>query len=204
LTTVILVLNSDLIGIHTVNLQKWIKSWGMWAPLVYISLWIACSLFFLPVIPLNIIGGIVFGPVMSTIYTSLGATLEATASFLLGRYFLHTLVTEWVVSNEKFDQINSGVKANGWKMLTLTRLVPVLPLHLQNYMYGITGIRLTTYMFVSWVCMIPANAACCFLGNAFVRSAKGIKQNLVYISIAAAFFLLVLFLYRRYRGIEIN
>lgn len=204
LIAVILVSNSDLIDIHPANLQKWIKSWGMWAPLVYVSLWVVCSLFFLPVIPLNIIGGIVFGPVMGSVYTSLGATLGATASFLLGRYLLHSLISEWVVSNEKFRQINRGVKANGWKMLAITRLVPVLPFHLQNYMYGITRIRLTTYVFVSWVCMIPANAAYCFLGTTFIRRAGGIKQNLVYIGAAAAFFLLVLFLYRRYREIEIN
>jgi len=201
LTAIILVLNSDLVGMHPGNLQKWIKGWGMWAPLVYISLWVVCSLFFLPVIPLNIIGGIVFGPVMGSVYTSLGATLGATASFLLGRYLLHSLISEWVVSNEKFRQINRGVKANGWKMLTITRLVPVLPFHLQNYIYGITEIRLTTYVFVSWVCMIPANAAYCFLGTTFIRRAEGIKQNLVYIGAAAAFFMLVLFLYRRYREI---
>jgi len=208
LIAVTLVLNSDLIDINTGNLQKWIKDGGMWAPLVYISLWVVCSLFFLPVIPLNIMGGIVFGPVMGSVYTSLGATLEATTSFLLGRYLLHSLISEWVVSNKKFSgkfrQINRGVKANGWKMLTTTRLVPVFPFHLQNYMYGITGIRLTTYVFVSWVCMIPANAAYCFLGTTFIRRAEGIKQNLVYIGAAAAFFLLVLFLYRRYREIEIN
>ena len=40
--------------------------------------------------------------------------------------------------------------------MAITRLVPLFPYNLLNYGYGLTRVRFATYVFWSWLCMIPA------------------------------------------------
>ena len=39
--------------------------------------------------------------------------------------------------------------------VALTRLVPLFPFNLLNYGFGLTRVRLGTYIFWSWLCMLP-------------------------------------------------
>lgn len=39
--------------------------------------------------------------------------------------------------------------------VALTRLVPLFPFNLLNYGLGLTRVRLGTYIFWSWLCMLP-------------------------------------------------
>ena len=51
---------------------------------------------------------------------------------------------------------NSG--KNQLFVLIMTRLVPVFPYNLQNFAYGITDIKFSTYMIGSLVFMLPGTA----------------------------------------------
>ena len=62
------------------------KHLGAWAPVIFVALYIACCLLLLPAAILTISAGAVFGVIRGSIYVSIGATLGATAAFLVGRY----------------------------------------------------------------------------------------------------------------------
>ncbi|MFP4020987.1 MAG: TVP38/TMEM64 family protein, partial [Halanaerobium sp.] len=80
-------------------LQNWINDFGIMAPIIYIGLWIAACVFFLPGLPVAILGGLVFDPIPAVIYASLGSTTGATAAFLIGRYAARDLVEGWKKNN---------------------------------------------------------------------------------------------------------
>ena len=40
-------------------------------------------------------------------------------------------------------------------IVALTRLVPLFPFNLLNYGFGLTKVRFLTYVFWSWLCMLP-------------------------------------------------
>jgi uncharacterized membrane protein YdjX (TVP38/TMEM64 family) len=40
-------------------------------------------------------------------------------------------------------------------MVAITRLIPVFPFNLLNYGFGLTKIPFWTYVFWSWLCMLP-------------------------------------------------
>lgn len=164
-------------------LQNWIRDFGIMAPIIYIGLWIAACVFFLPGLPVAILGGLVFDPLPAVIYASLGSTLGATAAFLIGRYAARGLVEGWKQNNKQVQKIDEGVKKNGWRMLLLTRSVPVFPFNLQNYVYGLTDISLPMYFFVSWVTMIPGTVAYVLMASA-LASGESPMQILMYIGIA--------------------
>jgi uncharacterized membrane protein YdjX (TVP38/TMEM64 family) len=165
------------------KLDAWFSSLGIWAPIVFILVWIAACVFFLPGLPVTIVGGLVFGAVQGTIYSSIGATLGATMAFLVGRYTARAMVEGLIAKNKQLGKIDEGVRTHGWRMLMITRLVPLFPFNAQNYVYGLTKISLPTYVLVSFVCMLPACAAFNFAAGS-VRTG-GFGKFLLYLAVAA-------------------
>ncbi len=172
------------------KIKDWILGFGLLGPFIYVLLWIAACVFFLPGLPVALVGGIAFGPYLGTLYSSIGSTLGATAAFLIGRYAARGMVEGWVHKNSQLRKIDEGVKKQGWRMLMITRLVPLFPFNVQNYVYGLTDIPLLTYVFVSWLCMIPGTLAFSFAGGS-LSSGEGLGRTMMYLGVAAVFFVLV-------------
>lgn len=136
-------------------MQEFFKSFGIWGYLIFILVFIAACVFMLPGSMLTIIAGIAFGPVLGAILALAGATLGATAAFLVSKYVARGMIEDKIGQNEMFRKIDDGVEKNGTSFLILTRLVPVFPFSFQNYAYGLTKINLSTYFIVSLICMAP-------------------------------------------------
>jgi uncharacterized membrane protein YdjX (TVP38/TMEM64 family) len=173
------------------------KGLGAWAPAVFMLIWIAACIMMLPGLPIAIAGGLVFGAVWGSVWTTIGANLGACLAFLIGRYGARDMVAGWVEKNKALKKIDEGVKQQGWRMLMITRLVPIFPFNIQNYVYGLTKISFGTYALVSVVCMIPGTIAFNFAaGSAREVILSGgqpdaVKRTLMYLAVAAVFFVLL-------------
>lgn len=173
------------------RLNGWFDSLGPWAPIVFILLWIAAAVFFLPGLPLTIAGGLVFGAVWGTVWTTVGANLGAAAAFLVGRFLARGMVERRVGSSDTLQKIDQGVRRQGWRMLLITRLVPIFPFNLQNYAYGLTDIKLSTFVLVSLPAMLPATVAYTFAAGSLRTGDLG--RTLWLLGIAAVFFVVLSF-----------
>lgn len=171
------------------RLNSWFDGLGWWAPAVFVLLWIVASVLFLPGLAITIVGGLVFGAVWGTIWTTVGANLGAVAAFLIGRYAARGMVENLVTKNPALAKIDEGVRKNGWRMLMVTRLVPIFPFNVQNYVYGLTDIPLKTYVLVTLPCMLPATIAYNFAAGSVRTGDFG--RTLWYLAIAAVFFVLL-------------
>lgn len=172
-------------------LKDWIDGLGAIGPIVFIAVYVVATVAFLPGTPLTLLAGLLFGPVWGTLWTMIGATLGATSAFLLGRYVARDLVESWAAKNEQLKRLDEGVEKHGWRMLIITRLVPLFPFNLQNYAYGLTRIRLDAYVLVSGVCMVPGIAAYTFAGGSLETAQDDLGKAFVYLGISAVFFVLV-------------
>jgi uncharacterized membrane protein YdjX (TVP38/TMEM64 family) len=180
----------DLLTVENIDsLDAWFESLGWWAPLAFVVLWIVASVFFLPGLPITIAGGLVFGAVWGTVWTTVGANLGAAAAFLIGRYVARGMVERMLEKNRALKNIDDGIKNQGWRMLLITRLVPIFPFNIQNYVYGLTDIPLKTYVLVTLPCMVPATVAFNFAAGS-VRTGDFAK-TLWYLGVAAVFFVLL-------------
>ena len=167
------------------RLRGWIVGFGIVAPLVFIAIYAAATVAFLPGTPLSLLAGLVFGPVFGALWAVIGATIGATLSFLVGRYAARGLVEAWTASNDRVRRLDEGVERHGWRMLLLTRLVPVFPFNLQNYAYGLTRIGLGTYVLLTAVCIIPGAAVYTFAGGSLASARQDLTRSLVYLGVAA-------------------
>jgi len=180
----------DLLTVENIDrLGDWFSSLGIWAPVVFILLWIAACVFFLPGLPISIVGGLIFGAVWGTVWTTVGANIGAAAAFLIGRYVARGMVERQIESNASLQRIDEGVKRQGWRMLMITRLIPLFPFNIQNYVYGLTDIKFSTYVAVSLVCMLPGTIAYNFAAGSIRTGDFG--KTLWYLGIAAVFFVLL-------------
>gem|GEM_PF-75125 len=170
------------------GLSQTVRDLGWVAPLAYVLLWVVACLFFLPGLPVTLLGAAVFGAWWGMLWVTIGANLGAAMAFLAARYALRPLVESWAAQNNQFQKIDQGVARHGWRMVMITRLVPLFPFNLQNYAYGLTKIPLRTFVIVSVICMLPATVAYCLAGGALVSGQGDIKRTLLYFAAAAVFF----------------
>jgi uncharacterized membrane protein YdjX (TVP38/TMEM64 family) len=132
-----------------------IRSMGALAPALFIVIYIAGAVLFVPGALLTIVGGALFGLVWGTVYVSIGATIGATAAFVIGRYLARGWVRARLENNPRFAAIDDAVGREGWKIVALTRLSPVFPFNLLNYAFGLTGVSLRDYVIATWAGILP-------------------------------------------------
>jgi uncharacterized membrane protein YdjX (TVP38/TMEM64 family) len=138
---------------------------GPWGPVIFVLLYVAATVLFLPGSILTLGAGFVFGVVKGSIIVSISATLGATAAFLVGRYLARDWVSKKIEGNPKFKAIDEAVAREGWKIVGLTRLSPVFPFNLLNYAFGLTRVSLRDYFFASWIGMMPGTVMYVYLGS---------------------------------------
>jgi uncharacterized membrane protein YdjX (TVP38/TMEM64 family) len=146
------------------NALQWIDSLGSVGAIAFITLYIIASIAFLPGSILTLGAGVVFGVILGSLYVFIGATLGATAAFLVGRYLARGWVSQKIEGNNKFRAIDEAVATEGFKIVFLTRLSPVFPFNLLNYAFGVTGVSLKDY-FLGCIGMIPGTIMYVYIGS---------------------------------------
>ncbi len=71
-------------------LQAIVRDLGLLAPIAHVVLFAVGTVLFVPGAFFGLAGGVLFGPAWGTLLNLLGATLGATAAFLLARYIART------------------------------------------------------------------------------------------------------------------
>lgn len=95
------------------ELLQWISALRASAPLVFIPLYVAACVFFIPGSILTLSAGFLFGVVRGSMYVSVAATLGATLAFLIGRYFARQWVAARLANYPKFKAIDEAVAQEG-------------------------------------------------------------------------------------------
>jgi len=173
------------------RVKKTIAGYGAAGPLFYIAGYVLAVVFFVPGLPITLLGGLAFGPVWGTVYVSIAATIGAGLAFLVARYGLRGMVERWVRSSPRLARMDAAVARDGWRIVMITRLVPLFPFNLQNYAYGLTRIGFWTYLLTSWICMLPGTAAYTFAGGALSEGGGDLRRTLGYLAIAGVLIVLV-------------
>ena len=143
---------------------QWIDNLGTVGAVAFIALYIIATIAFFPGSILTLGAGVIFGVIWGSLYVFIGATLGATAAFLVGRYLARDWVAQKIADNKKFAAIDQAVGREGLKIVLLTRLSPIFPFNLLNYAFGITGVSLKDY-FIGSVGMIPGTIMYVYIGS---------------------------------------
>ena len=142
------------------------KSLGYWGLALLAVVYVIATIFMLPGSILTLGAGFAFGLVKGTVAVMAGSVFGALAAFLIGRYVARDFVEKKANENPRFQAIDEAVERSGFKIVLLTRLSPVFPFNLLNYLFAITKVRTRDYFLGSWLGMIPGTLMYVYLGTA--------------------------------------
>jgi uncharacterized membrane protein YdjX (TVP38/TMEM64 family) len=141
----------------------WVKSLGLWGPAAFVAGYGVAAVVLAPAFLLTITAGAIWG-FMGVLYVMIGATLGAVLAFFTSRYFVRQLVEHYVARHPKLAAIDRAVETEGFRLILLLRLSPVVSYVLVNYILGISRVRFRDYLAGS-IGMLPTVVAYVYAGK---------------------------------------
>lgn len=193
---------------HRGELLEWVASRPAAAPLLFITIYIAVVGFSLPgATVMTVSSGFLFGAVWGTLYSVVGATIGATALFLVAKTSLGDYLL--AKAGPGILRFRQGFDANAWSYLFILRLIPIFPFFLVNLAPAFLGVKLRTYIVATFFGIMPGGFVYALvgagLGSVFDRgetfSAASVLTPEVMAALAGLAALALLpVLYKKYKG----
>jgi uncharacterized membrane protein YdjX (TVP38/TMEM64 family) len=157
--------------------SDWVEHLGALGFLAYVGIYALGTVLFVPGSVLTIASGLFFGLGLGTLAAWLGAVLGATFAFLIARHLARRKIEEKIKGNQKFKAIDDAIGKQGWKIIGLLRLSPLIPFNASNYFYGVTGIKFWPYLLATGSGMLPGTLLYVYLGAAGKAGIDGSKTQ---------------------------
>ena len=149
------------------QLEQAIAGMGLAAGLaVFCAASVFGTLLLVPAWIFPLVAGAVFGMGWGLVAAMIAAVVSALAAFLLARYVLRALVERAARRNKVFKSVDGAVKKDGWKVVALLRMSPVLPSGFKSYFLGLTHVKLADYLAASAAGMLPGIVLKVYVGAA--------------------------------------
>ena len=117
---------------------------GLWAPVIYILVYVVVTLTLLPSSIFNVLSGALFGAFYGTIWTCLGAICAAVISFFIARVLGYEYVNTKL--EKKSLLLEEELKRGGIMYFFAVRLIPIFPYGFINYIAGVLPIDSKKYL----------------------------------------------------------
>lgn len=153
-------------GLNVERVVRFIKHKGPYAMAIFLAIYAVKP--FLVVIPSNvvaIIGGILFGPIKGFLLSMTGFWISGTIAFYLSRFLGKDFVQSIV--GDKFIKLDQNMKENGFKILLLLRLPPILPYDPLSYACGFTDVEYGAFITASVLGVVPETLCYSIMGRSF-------------------------------------
>lgn len=122
-------------------------------PVAVVASYVVAGLLVVPVTMLIAVTGIVFGPVLGTIYAITGTLLSAATVYGVGRWLGRDTVNRMVGS--RIQKLSRRIAQRGIFAMVVIRLLPVAPFSIVNVIAGASGIRFRDYLLGTLIGMSP-------------------------------------------------
>ncbi len=137
------------------RLVAWVQGIGPWGPLAIIVLQIGQVLLApLPGQAVGIAAGLLFGPLLGTIYCWIGMAAGSWVAFRLARAYGRPLV-ERLVPRQTLTWLDEGARRRGLFFFAIVFLLPFLPDDLACFVAGLTAIPIPALMLVAITTRAP-------------------------------------------------
>lgn len=140
---------------------------GFWyGPIVFIILYAIGCVFALPASLFVLGAGAIWGWMMGAIYSIIGGTLGATASFFAGRFIGEGLL-------ERFGRVGQSVLKKvdhaGFQSLLILRFIPGIPFAALNYGAGVARVRTRDFVLATLIGAAPAMFVFAYCADALIN-----------------------------------
>jgi uncharacterized membrane protein YdjX (TVP38/TMEM64 family) len=156
----------------TLALERWFRELGTLGILVFVAAYVVGTVVLAPGSAMSILGGIVFGW-WGVLLVLIAASLGTSLAFLVARYGARDTVARWLENRPTLKAIDKAVDEEGWKVVLLLRLSPLVPFGLQNYLFGLTSVGFWPYAAATLGGIVPGTLLYVSLGALGRGAASG-------------------------------
>ncbi|MFW9258845.1 hypothetical protein A4S05_19055 [Nostoc sp. KVJ20] len=157
-------------GVEPEQIQALLKYSGIWAPVIYVALYVVATMLVLPSTVLNLTGGAIFGPWLGTVWTSVGAVIAAIIAFAFTRTIGREAIAKRLAG--RWQAMDAEVRRGGLFYMFAIRLVPVMPYGLVNFVAGLTSISFKDYVLGTTLGTVPSVLPFVLLGSSGLKAVK--------------------------------
>lgn len=150
------------VGWHLLPLTAWlgslrdvVRGLGWLGVAVFSATYIAAVVLLAPGAVLTIAAGFAYGFYGLPIALA-AATAGAAIAFLIARHLARNSVQRAIAKRRNIAAIDRAISAEGWRIVLLLRLNPLVPFNLQNYLFGITAVPFGPYVAATFFGIAPA------------------------------------------------
>jgi uncharacterized membrane protein YdjX (TVP38/TMEM64 family) len=145
------------------HFAAWVQGLGALGALAFVLAYVVVTVALVPASLLTLAAGAVYGVARGIPLVLVGASLGATAAFLLSRHALRGVVERRLADRPRLAAVMDAVSRDGRRIAFLLRLSPVVPFGLLNYALGATRLRLADHV-VALVGIVPGTALYVYYG----------------------------------------
>ena len=144
-------------------LQSWLLELGLTGMLIFALILIVVTFLPAPDWPLPIAAGYVYG-FWAFPLTYASIAFASVLAFLAARYMLRDKIQSLLNRRPKYRKLDRAVADDGWQVVVLMRLSPIVPFNLQNYALGVTAIPFLQYLTATLIGITPGIAIYVYFG----------------------------------------
>jgi phospholipase D1/2 len=122
-------------------------------PIAVVASYVIGGLLMVPVMLLIAVTGIVFGPLLGTIYAIAGTLMSAAVTFEIGRRLGRDTVRRLL--GPRINGLSRRIARRGILAMVIIRTLPVAPFTIVNVVAGASHIRLRDYLIGTFLGMLP-------------------------------------------------
>ena len=157
-------LSLDVLAERRETLRAFIASRWLLAIFAFIGIYAVSVALSLPgAVVLTLAGGFLFGWLLGGVLSMVGATLGATAIFLIARTALSDVLA--ARAGPWLARLREGFRADAFNYLLFLRLVPIFPFWVVNLAPGLLGVGLGTYVAATVLGIVPGTFAFSLAGS---------------------------------------
>jgi uncharacterized membrane protein YdjX (TVP38/TMEM64 family) len=161
-------LKLDFSHITEEEFRNWVKSLGLWGPVIYIVVYALRPFIFFPASILSATAGVIWGPVWGFLILQIAANISSTAEFLAARYFARDFIESKLKG--KIVNLNEKIQRHGFLTVLLIRLIPNVAWDIQNFSLGLTKVKAGDYFLATLIGIMPGSFAVVFFGSSLIKA----------------------------------
>jgi uncharacterized membrane protein YdjX (TVP38/TMEM64 family) len=147
-------------------LIEWLRSFGDLSPtsgLIMTLVFVVAAFVFVPRTFLSLGVGGLYG-LQAIPIILLSATLGSVLAFLIARHLFADRLQRRVDQHPQLRAIANAIDSESWRLVALLRFASPVPNSVQNYVFGLTRIRLWPYTLATFVFTIPQTLLYVYIG----------------------------------------
>lgn len=141
-----------------------VSEFGIWAPVVFVVLFMIRPLIFFPATILSLSAGVLFGTTRAVIILIIAENLSSLVSYSVGKYFGKEAFNKLEKGSKFFNKFEDYIENNGFVSVLILRLV-YAPFDLVGYFAGASDIRYKDFAIATFIGILPGLLTSAFLGG---------------------------------------